>query len=1255
MALLNMSAVQTRLGQWAADRISQNIGAKVTLETLDIDFFNKLSLRGFLVFDQQNDTLIAAKEIRLSATSLLFRENKFEFGELLIADAAFHLQIIDSSGTTNFDFIADAFAPKTAENELPDSADVSNLLLKADALNLANFEFTYTNAYTERSSHALDFNNLHINDLNARLSKFQLDSDSIVAEIEEMRFREESGFRLAGLKGAVTIKDNGISIDHFKLNTPASEIAGTLASQHDDWSDYSDFVNSVKIKAELDPSTINLSDFGYLFSGLEQADVPIALEGKINGAISNLKGRGIKIAAGSQSILRGNFDITGLPDAENAFLDIRVSQFSTDYDDMQRIRNGISSKASDFVLPVEFERLGGVYFDGSFTGFPQDFVAFGSLITSAGNLGVDLNVKNDSLNDRLVYTGSLNAQSFDLGRILAIPKLGTASAEVDILAYSKDEFESAEVTGRLSQLNYAGYTYKNIQVDGDFSQRTFEGNLQSRDPNVNFDFQGIVDLSSAEPVFDFDADIFNIDLTALNLIELEQTLSVSSRLYLNARGSDVNDVMGSLTARDSYVCFGDSVIFIENLKFTAAGGTSNRVVGLTSDILDISVTGAFDMQELGQSFENLIGEVMPSAIDVEPVKKEQLFDFSVNYKQSNSLSGLLIPGIEIAAQTTAYGSYNSRDRSFSLFLRSGHLAYLDYVLNDVTVDLGKISEILKGKLYASSAAVKEVQLENLDIDVEAYNDIAQVGLGWYNYSGDFQADLGAEMTFISRKKTNFKLFPGYFGSDGSLWEITDTANVRMDSTHYQTPGLKIKNRNQVFYLEGAVSENPDELLNISLEDFNFASFDSLGLGVASGLSGNANIQASLSDFYEERVLRVDLQIDSIGYSGYYLGDVGLTSRYYGDENTLAINGSLNRDNTKIIDLEGEYLLGVENPLMAKLTLDDFDLGILNAFNIPEINNYSGRANGEISVSGEVTEPALDGFIDFDRARFKVEYLNTYYTFSDRVRVEDGWFGIDYKPLYDEQGHEGFVVASAFHTDYAKWTYDVSVEVDNFFLLNTTRAMNSTYYGTAYGTGSVQIGGYDGFTEISVDAKTTKGTAVKLPLDESEEVTMENFVHFVSNADTVAVEREVDLSGIQLRLNIDATPDAEVQLIFDEDAGDIIRGRGAGRITFEISPSGEFLMFGRYEIDEGSYLFTLQNLINKQFKLRKGGVIGWYGDPYQADISLSASYNVRTPLYPIISENPDRYRGREDVGVVLNLDGKLLNPDYFFCRRAATGH
>ncbi len=1237
--------MQTRLGQWAATRLSKRLNANVMVDKLDIDFMNRLTLEGLVVFDQRKDTLLYVKRMNLTIRRLGFSNNTFRLGDLDLEEARLQLHQIDENGRTNLDFITEYF---TKTDSLSADSTQMNILLSANSVSLENCYFSYTSLYGKNVDTGLDLNELRVSQVNGTIEDFIFIDDSLNCDIETFSFREKSGLALSNLSGLLIIDEDGIKTKGLELITPNSEIMGDLALKQKSWSDYQDFLHSIKWSTEFASSTINLKDIGYFVPQLYNLDLPFFVEGKITGAIDNLKGRDVRLTAGERSIFRGDFDISGLPDAENAFIDLRIKQLSSDYYDLARLGEDFSRDESfSTQLPIELERIGSIFFQGSFTGFPQDFVAYGDLTTEAGSVNLDLNVESDSLRERLSYVGGISTKNLNLGRLLNIKEFGTVAVNADVTAYSKEKLESASVVGQIESLEYSGYNYKKIRIDGKVASKKFEGSLTSRDPNVNFDFQGIVDFSSNVPVLDFYADVGNIDLTTLTLVNTKEHLFFSSRLSLNAAGKSANDINGSLIAYDSFICYGDSVLFLDELKLTAVGDVSNRKVSFTSDVVDINVTGAFDVEGLPQSFQNLIAEVLPAVAKRSPVKNEQVFDFSLNYKQKNIISGLLMPELDIASQTTAYGSYNSRDRSFGLFLRSGYLGYQEYSGKNITADMGKVSEMLKGKIYASSVDIQNLHLENLDIDLEAYNDIGQVGIGWYNSNESIQGDLGGEIRFGENRHTEIDLKPGYLGRENSLWKIDKTARITIDSTHIQVDSLLFSNNNQKLRVAGVVSKNKSDELRVSLQNFNFSSFDSLGIEMTESLRGVLNLDGSLRDFYNERIIRAEARIDDLGYGDYELGNVTASSRYFAEANKLNLVGDLIRKGEKIIDFKGDYLIGKEDPLDGTLFLNDFNLNILNAFKIPQVNEYSGYANGEIAIKGDISAPFLDGYIDFDDARFKVEYLNTYYQFSDRLRVEDGWFGIDYKPIYDEQGHKGFVVASAFHEDYKNWSYDISVEANSFFLLNTTREMNSTYYGTAYGTGTMQIGGYDGFLEINIEAATEKGTSLKLPLDGTEDVTMENFVHFVNKKNQEQQEREVDLSGVRLLLNIDATPDAEVQLIFDEKAGDIIRGRGSGKLTLEISPTGEFLMFGRYEIQEGSYLFTLQNLINKQFNVRQGGVIGWYGDPYQADMDISATYNLRTPLYPVMIENQERYRGREDVNVVLNLSGKLLNPEISF--------
>jgi hypothetical protein len=127
----------------------------------------------------------------------------------------------------------------------------------------------------------------------------------------------------------------------------------------------------------------------------------------------------------------------------------------------------------------------------------------------------------------------------------------------------------------------------------------------------------------------------------------------------------------------------------------------------------------------------------------------------------------------------------------------------------------------------------------------------------------------------------------------------------------------------------------------------------------------------------------------------------------------------------------------------------------------------------------------------------------------------------------------------------------------------------------------------------------------------------------------------------------------VQIIFDPKIGDIIHGKGSGKITMEINTQGKFQMFGHFKIEEGDYLFTLKNVINKRFKIENGGTIEWDGDPLDASVNLEAIYKTKASLYSImqnsvvqnsVATNSDYFKTRIPVECQLYLSNKLLKPD-----------
>ena len=190
------------------------------------------------------------------------------------------------------------------------------------------------------------------------------------------------------------------------------------------------------------------------------------------------------------------------------------------------------------------------------------------------------------------------------------------------------------------------------------------------------------------------------------------------------------------------------------------------------------------------------------------------------------------------------------------------------------------------------------------------------------------------------------------------------------------------------------------------------------------------------------------------------------------------------------------------------------------------------------------------------------------------------------------------------------------------VLNTNPLINPDYYGKAFVTGSVGIWGNSDQTNIEVNMKTEKGTQFNIPLGGPAEVADNEFITFIKkDTSNQVTEEKNDLSGLKMIFNLEATPDAEIQLIFDEKAGDVIKATGRGNINMDINSNGTFEMFGTYTINDGSYLFTLENFINKKFDVETGSTIKWTGNPYNADINITADYKQRASLAPFFPTVP----------------------------------
>ncbi|MCQ5078175.1 translocation/assembly module TamB domain-containing protein, partial [Alistipes putredinis] len=65
-------------------------------------------------------------------------------------------------------------------------------------------------------------------------------------------------------------------------------------------------------------------------------------------------------------------------------------------------------------------------------------------------------------------------------------------------------------------------------------------------------------------------------------------------------------------------------------------------------------------------------------------------------------------------------------------------------------------------------------------------------------------------------------------------------------------------------------------------------------------------------------------------------------------------------------------------------------------------------------------------------------------------------------------------------------------------------------------------------------------------------------------------------------------------------------------------NGIFNMYGDYTLFEGSFLFSLQNIITKKFMIESGSMFQWTGEPVDARLDINAGYKLKTSLQPLLN-------------------------------------
>lgn len=1280
---LQSPPVQTWLAQRAAGWLSDELGTRVTVGGVNIEFVKKIVLEDVYIEDKHQDTILLASRLKVDISDFSYDAKYMNIADIALVDARIKLKKYANERGLNYRFILKYF--DSGDTTQPKSK--SPWRVDLGTINLTNVDLDYTDTRDTAQSRGMDFEDIRVRSINARISQFNPQDTTTQFKIDFLAATERSGFTLRNLTTQVTVSPKAIQLDNLNIRTPESNVNGFLGFHFNTIEDIEDdFIHLVEMDGHFYNTALEMSDIAYFAPELKGMRKRINLTGDVKGKVDRLRCKDVDIVFGDRSRISGNFSFTGLPDIDETNMYFKIRDLTTNKNDLDAIPLYPFTSGKLLETPEGFAALGDLHFKGVFEGFLHDFVAYGDCNTAIGNISLrDFAFIDGGEGQKINFSGEhLRADNFNIGSYLGIPEMGNITADLKVSGSGlKADNIVSELQGQVHSFTFNNYAYHNLDVNGVLSKRNFSGELKVNEENIQMDFNGDVNYSGKLPVMNFHAEIEHANMVALHFMDTKDTVILKTIADFALTGDNLDNLIGSATLRNLDYKRNSEKYHINEIKLEADENKIAKSLFLKGDFIDANVIGTFKIEELGESVKDIMSAYLPAYFPPRSEKKkklsEQNFGYNFDFEGNTDPIQILIPGLQIARGTHFGGRVNTAQQEISGSLTSTNITYDKRSVQGIGIYASKA-----GNKLNVNGGINRIQFTDtlwvggLTLNGNALNNVVDYTIAWDNKTQHTnKGGFSGVANFFSPKSFEVVMNKGQVSLEDSTWTADPNANFRVDSSQVMVSNFMFRSGKQGIGASGIVGKNPFDKLRITLQKFNLAVLNRF-TGNDLKLNGIVGGEVQLSNLYTDVIFDSDIRFTDFWLNNKRIGTGEVKANWLAEKQAIKLNGgftkifnagvgSNNQDKTLVFD--GYYYpKQKENSLDIALTMNYIDLSMF----APYVKDYCSVFIGDIvkgnaKLTGTPEKPVLNGDAIVSSKKIQIDYLNTYISFNNQKITIEGdpfsysSFAVDSFYFFDPHGDTAIILnGHLFHKNFSNFNLDFDVQLNHFQVLNTVPKDNELYYGQLFTSGEVNIYGLLDDVHLDANLRTDKikkgrgllaeavSSTFNIPMETVDEVSENDFITFKKDTTLINAPVKTNYTGITIDMYVEATPDCEVKLIFDEKVGDVITARGSGDLRMQISSSGDFKLFGDYHVQQGEYLFTLKNLINKKFTIDPGGSIVWTGDPYKAEMAMAATYKVTTSVKPFFPyDSLDIYSRQYPVECKLLLTGDLMKPDINF--------
>lgn len=1289
--VLSTDWAQEKMRQVAVEELSKTLGTEVNIGKVKLVPFNRLDLSDVTIDDDYGKTALTAPiaEVRFEFWNFVTTGRlAFDYAVLRGLDARLYKLTPDSP--LNIAGIIEKLKSKD-KNKPPTRFD-----LALHTVRIENASFSYDVVSQSPKDGKFDPNHVSLSALNLTATAPKLSNDEISAKIRHLSFVDRSGLDVRNLRFDATYTPRALSVNDIALSLPNSQFnLGSYNFEYDDPSQLAQLFKSTPLQVNLAPdSYFTLSDFGWALPQLAGVSRRFGIEADAlvserqidinNFKINEVTDGGFYLAVDGQ--LTGPFKPESLTVDG---LNVNVQAYESSVTDLlRRLNRSVPQNVARLC-----GKLGRVDLTAAVSGSLNDLAASVSVSTKSGS--VDADAVLSTADSFKTINADIDAEivNVNLGALTGDERLGLFNSNLSAqIQTRKGRNPVVDMALDNTSLQYKGHVYRDIEAEFALNQAgDFDGyaNVAVDDATLTAEVSGHTDR--ARPSIAGKVEINGFNPNELGLIKQYPGYTLSADADFDLAGKKGHWIDGYVNLSNiRYESHDDRPsLNIGQFNVTADNTVRPNIVTVTSDFLNGTFQGNLSLLNIVDQAKAILSPMMSALIPMQSDRfagmnlRDNDFHFNLTLDNVDNLTQFLRLPIQVIHPIEIDGSLSHNKNEIIFGIDAPYLMKGDMIIEGTSIQGQFGGESDTGRLYLSTQFPTKKGEMVVVGGITARDNVFSTELDWRierekPIEGKFAFDTEVHRDVDTGEpvvKARFMPCNIRFGNDTwTMW----SSMVTYSKGYLDVDRFAMTTPTQSIAIDGTNSaDNPSSEILMTLDNVVLdAIFETLDINKAL-LSGKATGTFHVRDIFgSQPILECPrLHVDNIGYNHCVLGDGEVKANWNNEHKSFFLDAVVTGPDNNKSYISGDIFPATES-LDISFDADSVQVGFMKPFIEAFAGDISGHASGHFRLFGTFKYIDMEGDVLAHDLGIKINFTNTWYYAADSIHLRPGLIDIPKTTIRDSEGHTAQLQGVVRHAYFKDPEFDFRVtDAVNFLSYDVTPKLSPDWYGHVYGNGSAFITGSPGIVNIDIDMTSAEGSTFTFVLSDLEEAMQYNFLTFRDKNREVITDSiiQVDIlppavrasrdaarakalaqnppTAYNMDIQMDITPAAKIILVMDPVGGDEIKSWGSGnlRMTYA-SKSNDLRMYGTYIIDRGSYNFTLQDIIVKDFTIEQGSSIAFTGDPYSAALDIKAYYALNanlTDLDESFMNDAELNRTNVPVRAMLLINGDMRQPDIDF--------